>query len=323
MFEAATIQGMINPAHTLPPLSLIPAMVTPFRADGQLDTDTAKALALHLVSVQQNDALLLNGTTGESPTTTTEEKVALIKAVKAHLAENSASVPLIAGAGTNNTASSIVLSQASVTAGANALLIVVPYYNKPSQNGMIAHFSAIAEAVPNTPIIIYNIPGRTGVLMQPETMARLHQAYPSIMGVKQSHNDMEAASTIRRLLPATFTIWSGDDPLTLPMMTNGATGVISVLSHLTGPAIAAMMTAYTTGNNGKAHALHQRLLPLAQQLFTLPNPTIVKTVLARRGVLPHATFRLPMIPMDASEEGLLTKLLAELDAFDAWFAKQP
>jgi 4-hydroxy-tetrahydrodipicolinate synthase len=295
-------------------------MVTPFAADGALDLATAQALALHLVSTQRNDALLLNGTTGESPTTTTDEKVALIQAVKEHLAKNNASVPIIAGAGTNNTASSIALSQASVAAGADALLIVVPYYNKPSQNGMVVHFGAIAQAVPNTPIIIYNIPGRTGVLMQPDTMARLHEAHPTIVGVKQSHNDMEAVSTIRRLLPDTFTIWSGDDPLTLPMMTNGATGVISVLSHLTGPAIQAMMAAYTAGDVAKAHELHQRLLPLAQQLFTLPNPTIVKTVLARRGVLPTATFRLPMIPVDASEEALITKLLAELDAFEAWLA---
>ncbi|MDH4378324.1 MAG: 4-hydroxy-tetrahydrodipicolinate synthase [Vampirovibrionales bacterium] len=311
---------MTNLACPLPPLPLIPAMVTPFGADGSLDLITAKALALHLVTAQRNDALLLNGTTGESPTTTTDEKIALIKGVKAHLAENNATVPIIAGAGTNNTASSIALSQASVAAGADALLIVVPYYNKPSQNGMVAHFSAIADSVPSTPLIIYNIPGRTGVLMQPETMARLHEAYPTIVGVKQSHNDMEAVSTIRRLLPKTFTIWSGDDPLTLPMMANGATGVISVLSHLAGPAIAAMMAAYTAGDVAQAHALHQRLLPLAQQLFTLPNPTIVKTVLARRGVLPTATFRLPMIAVDASEEALIAKLLADLDAFDAWFA---
>ena len=312
---------MINLSSLLSSLALIPAMVTPFATDGSLDIATAQALALHLVTAQRNDALLLNGTTGESPTSSSDEKVALIKAVKEYLASHNASVPIIAGAGTNNTVSSIALSKASIDAGADALLIVVPYYNKPSQNGMLAHFGAIAEAVPNTPIIIYNIPGRTGVLMQPETMARLHEDYPTIVGVKQSHNDMEAVSTIRRLLPPSFTIWSGDDPLTLPMMTNGATGVISVLSHLTGPAIQAMMAAYTAGDVTKAHELHQRLLPLAQQLFTLPNPTIVKTVLARRGVLPTATFRLPMVPVDASEEALVTKLLADLDAFEAWFTK--
>ncbi|MFN8614609.1 MAG: 4-hydroxy-tetrahydrodipicolinate synthase [Vampirovibrionales bacterium] len=297
---------------SLKALSLIPAMVTPFNAEGALDVDALRSLAVYLIQQQHNDALLVNGTTGESPTTSTDEKLSIIRHVKEALNQAGCVRPIIAGAGTNNTATTAQLAQASVQAGADALLIVVPYYNKPSQAGMLAHFGVVAQAVPNTPIIIYNIPGRTGVLMLPETMASLHAQYPNIVGVKQSHGDMEAVGTIGRLLPPSFIVWSGDDPLTLPMMTNGATGVISVLSHVAGPTIAQMMAAYQQGDVAKAQGLHQQLLPIGQQLFTLPNPTIIKSLLAHQGVIPSAVFRLPLVPIQPDEERLLTNVVAAL-----------
>lgn len=290
--------------------TLIPAMVTPFNANNDVDQHALQKLATYLIQSQGCDALLVNGTTGESPTTTFEEKRQILRWVKDVTPNN----PVISGSGGNNTLTSIQQATTLVNDGADGLLCVVPYYNKPSQRGMIAHFSAIANAVPNTPIMLYNIPGRTGVLMSPETMLTLHQQHPNIMGVKQSHDDMEAVTTIRQLLPDTFCIWSGDDPLTLPMMSCGAQGVVSVLAHLLGKPIQQMITAYQQGDIQTAQTLHQKLMPLGQALFTLPNPTIVKSVLAKQGHL-NANFRLPMLAVNEDEAHLVTHVQQAIDEF--------
>lgn len=284
--------------------SLITAMVTPFtgKNDQRLAVDHASlsGLATYLVNEQANDALLVNGTTGESPTTTLDEKIAILKTVK-----SAVDVPVITGAGCNNTEKSINTAVALAEAGADGLLVVVPYYNKPSQAGMVAHFSAIAEAVNNVrvdlPIIIYNIPGRTGVCMAPETMASLHAQHPSIMGVKQSHDNLDDLLAIRSQCPESFRVWSGDDPLTLPMLSRGAIGVVSVLAHVAGQSIKAMMSAYDKGNHALAEQTHQQLYPLANGLFELPNPTVVKTLLVAQGVLPSTAMRLPMVAMSDDE----------------------
>ncbi len=306
--------------HPLHQARLIPAMVTPFTDKNEVDITALQALAEYLVKEQACDALLVNGTTGESPTTTLAEKQAMVDAVKQTVGLE---VMVMTGAGGNNTAQTITDSQALVTAGADALLIVVPYYNKPSQRGMVAHFTAVAEANPTTPIVIYNIPGRTGSTMVPETMAQLHQACPNIVGVKQSLNCMETATKIRTLLPESFTLWSGDDPITLPMMTCGATGVVSVLAHVAGQSIQAMMQAYKAGNVARAQALHQQLLPLAQGIFALPNPTIIKALVAcyAPDIVPIATYRLPMVAATEEEQArLIAPLQAQLAAVDSEMA---
>jgi 4-hydroxy-tetrahydrodipicolinate synthase len=292
--------------------SLITAMVTPFAGkNGQrlvVDHASLSRLATYLVNEQANDALLVNGTTGESPTTTLDEKLAILNTVK-----SAVDVPVITGAGCNNTEKSITTAVTLAKAGADGLLLVVPYYNKPSQSGMLAHFSAIAEAVnsirPSTPMIIYNIPGRTGACMSPETMATLHSQHPTIMGVKQSHDNLDDVVAIKSQCPETFTVWSGDDPLTLPMMTHGAVGVVSVLAHVAGRSIKAMMMAKQQGDDKLAEEIHQQLLPLAKGLFELPNPTVVKTLLAAQGTLPNCHMRLPMVAMtDGEVAALIPKL---------------
>jgi 4-hydroxy-tetrahydrodipicolinate synthase len=207
--------------------------------------------------------------------------------------------------GSNNTAASVADAVAMVKAGVDALLVVVPYYNKPTQAGMIVHFTRIATAVPNTPIIIYNIPGRCGVLMAPETMTALHAQCPNIMGVKQSHPDMDAVSHIVRLLPeSTWVTWCGDDSLTLPMMALGAKGVISVAAHLVATPMRQMINAIKAGNLAEARLHHIRLMPLFQQLFTLPNPTVLKTLLHLQGQC-QLVFREPMIAPDAESMALI------------------
>lgn len=292
---------------------LIPAMVTPFNNNGQIDEVAFSSLTQYLIHQQHCDALLVNGTTGESPTTTFEEKQTLLRLAKQSAAPN---IPVITGCGGNNTTESIEQAKIMTQEGADALLCVVPYYNKPSQNGMVAHFTAIAQAVPHTPIMLYNIPGRTGVLMQPETMHTLHSTCPNIIGVKQSHPDMDAVSHIRRLLPPSFHIWSGDDPLILPMMSCGAQGVVSVLAHLLGKPLFDMITAYTNGNLARAQTLHQHLAPIGQALFTLPNPTIVKSALAHQGHL-QPIFRLPMLPPTPEEDHLVNHVLHAIEAFES------
>lgn len=288
---------------------LITAMVTPFTDSGDaVDHPALTTLARHLVNNQANDGLLVNGTTGESPTTSLPEKIEILKTVKAAV-----DVPVMTGAGGNSTRLTIDAAVELAQAGADALLVVVPYYNKPSQAGMVAHLTAVAQAVSTTPIVIYNIPSRTGVCMAPETMAALHQACPNIVGVKQSHPDMVAVTEITRQLPKSFTVWSGDDPLTLPMLACGASGVISVLGHVAGPSIQAMMSHHRAGQPEQACGLHQQLLTLGEGLFTLPNPTIVKSLLHKQGVLPNNTFRLPMVPPTPEETAnFVTPLLNQL-----------
>lgn len=302
---------LLENAQRLQQARVIPAMVTPFTADGEaIDAATLTQLAQYLVTQQHVDALLVNGTTGESPTTTLAEKITILKTVK-----SAVDVPVISGAGGNDTASAVLAARALVEAGADGLLVVVPYYSKPSPAGMAAHFTVVAKAVYPTPVIIYNIPGRVGVCMSPETMAELHAACPNIIGVKQSHPDMVAVAEITRQLPASFTVWSGDDPLTLPMLACGADGVVSVLAHAAGQPIQAIIRAFKAGQTNQALVLHQQLLPIATGLFTLPNPTIIKSILHQQGVLPNEVFRLPMVaPTPEELEKWVTPLVAQLNS---------
>lgn len=286
---------------------LIPAMVTPFHRDGSIDFEKFEKLAHHLIE-NGCDGLLVNGTTGEAPTLSFEEKLELIKAVKKALSGKQ--IPILAGVGSNDTKKSIEEAKKTAQTGVDALLVVVPYYNKPSQNGMVEHFTQIAQAVPDTEIIIYNIPGRCGVLMNADTMAILHKRCPNIIGVKQSHVDMDCMSEISVKLPKdTWHTWCGDDSLTLPMIACGAYGTISVSAHLVAPMMRDLIKAAKAGERERALELHLKLLHFNREIFFLPNPTVIKTCMAKLGMM-ELSFHSPMIPPDASEMKRVDALLS-------------
>jgi 4-hydroxy-tetrahydrodipicolinate synthase len=290
---------------------LIPAMVTPFRRDESLDLEKAEKLALHLLD-NGCDGLLLNGTTGEAPTMSFDEKCELIRVVKQAVGGRKAQ--LMAGVGSNNTEKSIEEARKVAALGVDALLVVVPYYNKPSQRGMIAHFGRIADAVGDTEIVIYNIPSRSVVLMSPDTMATLHRLHPNIIGVKQSCPDMDQVSEIStKLPPQTWRTWCGDDSLTLPMMACGAHGTISVLAHLTGKIMREMIQAVKSNNRDRALQLHLKQLNLARETFFLPNPTVIKTCMARLGLL-EPVLRAPMVWPDEAEMVRIDAIMEEYEA---------
>ncbi|WP_303674057.1 4-hydroxy-tetrahydrodipicolinate synthase [Vampirovibrio chlorellavorus] len=286
---------------------LIPAMVTPFHRDESIDFEKAEQLAVYLAE-NGCDGILVNGTTGESPTLSFEEKLELLKVVKS--AVRGRNVQIVAGVGSNDTAKSVEEARKVAALGVDALLVVVPYYNKPSQAGMIEHFRRVAQAV-DTEVVVYNIPSRSVVLMSPDTMATLHQQCPNIMGVKQSHPDMDQVSEITAKLPAdTWRTWCGDDTLTLPMMACGAHGTFSVLAHLTGPLLREMIQAVKAQEMSRALKLHLKQLNLGREIFFLPNPTVIKTCLARLGML-EPVLRAPMVLPDEAEMARIEQLLAE------------
>lgn len=290
---------------------LIPAMLTPFKRDESVDYEKAAQLAVYLAD-NGCDGLLVNGTTGECPTMSFDEKLELLKVVKN--AVRGKNVQIMSGVGTNDTKKTIEEAKKLATVGVDGLLVVVPYYNKPCQRGMQEHFRQVAQAVPETEIVIYNIPGRTGVLMSPDTMLALHQECPNIIGVKQSHPDMDQVSEITAKLPATtWRTWCGDDSLTVPMIACGAHGTISVLAHLTGNLLREMIQAAKQGDRVKALDLHVKQLNLAREIFFLPNPTVIKTCLAKLGLM-EPVLRAPMIAPDAAEMVRIEQILAEYKA---------
>ncbi|MBY0403992.1 MAG: 4-hydroxy-tetrahydrodipicolinate synthase [Cyanobacteria bacterium] len=289
---------------------LIPAMVTPFKADGSVDFEKAEKLAVYLAN-NGCDGILVNGTTGESPTLSFEEKYELVKVVKAAVAGKN--IQILAGVGSNDTRKTVEEAQKFASIGLDGLLVVVPYYNKPTQGGMIEHFSQVARSV-DTEIVIYNIPSRCVVLMSAETMATLHQQCPNIVGVKQSHPDMDAVSDITAKLPRdTWRTWCGDDSLTLPMMSCGAYGTFSVLAHLTGSMLREMIQAFKKRDFDTALELHLKQLNLGKEIFFLPNPTVIKTCLSRLGHM-GPTLRSPMIAPNADEMQRIEKILLEYKA---------
>jgi 4-hydroxy-tetrahydrodipicolinate synthase len=283
----------------------VPALITPFKSDESLDIEAFERIAKHLIK-QGCDALLVNGTTGEGPTLTLDEKKKLIEC-GLHLASTH-QVPLISGVGSNDTRKSIEEAQAMVALGVETLLVVVPYYNKPSQNGIFQHFSAIAQAVPNTEIMIYNIPGRCGVQMSATTMKRLHEAYPNIIGVKQSCPDMDAVSEIMAQgISPSFKVWCGDDSLTLPMLALGAVGTVSVSAHLIPSHMRQMIQLFKSSHIVEAQALHQAIFQLNKELFFLPNPTVVKSLMAAQGFC-QPVFRSPIVGPDETEQARIQQL---------------
>lgn len=278
--------------------NVVTAMVTPFQANGEIDYTQLRTLISHLIE-HGSDSIVVAGTTGESPTLTFEEKKELFSfSVK----EVNGRIPVIAGTGTNNTAESITLSQAAEEVGVDALMLVVPYYNRPSQAGMIAHFEAIAHSTA-LPMMIYNIPGRSSAHMEVETVVHL-AATKNIVSLKDASADLIYTSYVRAQVPADFSIYCGDDGLTIPFLSVGATGVVSVASHIIGEEMQDMVRLFKDGQVEKAQALHLELLPTMEAMFAAPSPAPVKAALEMRN-LPVGGVRLPLLPLSDEERTTL------------------
>jgi 4-hydroxy-tetrahydrodipicolinate synthase len=285
---------------------VVTALVTPYAPDGSVDLALAARLADHLVS-RGSDGLVLCGTTGESPTLSWEEQHRLFAAVREAVGERAF---LLAGTGSNCTAEAVEATVRAAEQGAHGALVVVPYYNRPPQEGLEAHFRAIATAAPELPMMLYNIPGRTGCSLQPETTARLLDL-ANVISYKAASGTTEEVSQLRSLCGDRLAVYSGDDALTLPMLAVGAVGVVSVASHLVGPEIQAMVRAFLEGDHATALALHQRLLPLFKALFCTTSPIPVKAALEFEG-WPVGPPRLPLVSADHDVRQRLSSILAAL-----------
>jgi 4-hydroxy-tetrahydrodipicolinate synthase len=267
-------------------------MVTPLKSDGSVDYETAEKLAVMLVA-DGSDGVVVSGTTGESPALSDDEKIELVKSIKKAIPRSS----VVAGTGSNDTHHSVKLSERAMNAGADALLAVVPYYNKPPQDGMYQHFKAISE---EGPTIMYNIQGRTAVNMTAATTLRCAQL-PGIIGVKEASGDLDQIGLVCAGKPARFNVWSGDDSWTLPMLAVGGYGVICVVSHIAGCSMKRLIEAQGKADNKTAMDIHQRLLPVIKTLMTTAaNPVPIKSALNAMG-FPAGPFRLPLVPLTAEQ----------------------
>lgn len=275
---------------------VITAMVTPFNDKREVDYEKVESLAYHLINTG-SDAILVTGTTGEAPTLTFDEEIEILSSAK-RAAGTSGKV--IMGTGSNCTETAVFTAKRAAKEGADAILSVVPYYNKPSQSGMIEHFSAVAEAV-DLPVILYNIPSRTGVNMLPETVKTLARKYENIVALKQSCSDFDILTEMRTVCPSDFAIYSGDDSLTLPMLSLGAHGVISVASHLFGKEIKSMIRNFKTGDVMTAKNMHLKLYPIFKKLFMAPNPVPVKAALAYKELIEDYVRR-PLVELTKAEK---------------------
>jgi 4-hydroxy-tetrahydrodipicolinate synthase len=274
----------------------IPALVTPMRDDGTIDFDAWDTLLdFHLQ--QGTDGVVVGGTTGESPVLERSELEELVRRARVRVAGR---MPVIAGSGTNGTAKSIALSKAAEAAGADALLVVTPYYNKPTQEGLFRHFSAIADAV-NIPVILYNVPGRTGCDMLADTVARLSH-HPRIAGVKEATGDIARGAAILQQSQPGFVLLSGDDPTAARLIRIGARGVISVTANVAARAMHELCVAGLEGRHDEAAALNRRLMPLHQAMFVESNPIPVKWAVHRMGLIGPG-IRLPLTPLSAPLRG--------------------
>ncbi|NLM22787.1 MAG: 4-hydroxy-tetrahydrodipicolinate synthase [Firmicutes bacterium] len=284
--------------------AVVTAMVTPFDERGEVNYEAAAELAAYLVK-NGSTGLVLSGTTGESPTLSMEEKLELFRVVVEAVGEKAY---ILAGTGSNSTRDAVKLTKAASETGVHGILSVTPYYNRPPQEGLFRHFREVAGAT-DLPVMIYNVPKRTGVNISPETTLRLAEI-ENIVSIKEAGQDLEQAAAICRNAPPGFTVYSGDDSLTLPMLSVGAVGVVSVASNIAGPAIARMIAAYQKNRTEEAAALHRKLLPLFQGLFMTSSPIPVKAALKMMG-FPVGEPRLPLVPLEAEQEARLQQLLRE------------
>jgi 4-hydroxy-tetrahydrodipicolinate synthase len=270
---------------------LMTAMVTPFRTSGELDLEKAGQLAAYLVDEQRNDALVVNGTGGEAPTTTDAEKAELVRAVADAVGDRA---HVLAGVGTFDTAHTIHLAEQAAKSGAHGLLVVTPYYSKPPQAGLLAHFRAVADAT-ELPVLLYDIPARTGTAIATDTLLRL-AAHERIVGVKDAKSSLAASAEV--LAKTDLVYYSGNDAETLPLLSVGAAGVVGTSTHFCGPGTSAMIQAYERGDVTEALRLHRQLLPIYTGIFRTQGSILVKAGLALRG-LPVGPVRRPLV--DATE----------------------
>ena len=285
---------------------LLTAMVTPFDGEGNVDLSLAGRLAGHLVD-QGSDGIVVCGTTGESPTLSWDEQAQLLAAVREAVGSG---VKVLAGTGSNSTAEAVEATAHAAAAGADGALVVVPYYNKPPQEGMEAHFREVAAAAPELPLMLYNIPGRTGCSLAPATVSRLMDC-PNVVSFKAASGTTEEVSQLRLACGPRLAIYSGDDALTLPMLSVGAVGVVSVASHVAGLRMRSMIEAFLSGRHAEALAQHELLLPLCKALFATTNPIPVKAALELSG-WPVGDPRLPLVPLDAAMRESLAQALNAL-----------
>ncbi|WP_186577418.1 4-hydroxy-tetrahydrodipicolinate synthase [Aquibacillus kalidii] len=283
---------------------VLTAMVTPFDEQNQIDFDKTTQLVNYLLD-NGSDGLVVAGTTGESPTLTSQEKLELFEHVVKIVDKR---VPVIAGTGSNNTNASIELTKQAERVGVDAVLLVTPYYNKPSQQGLYEHFSTIAKET-TLPVMLYNIPGRTVVQMSVETIVELSKI-PNVVSVKESSGDLDAISKVIDMTSEDFTVYSGDDSLTLPIKSIGGKGIVSVAAHVIGNEMNEMIRAFESGDVVQAASMHRELLPIMKGLFMAPSPTPVKAALKMKG-FDVGSVRLPLIPLNNNEEQQLNKILMD------------
>ena len=281
------------------------ALVTPFTANGDLDEDTIQRLARRQIDGGIH-FLVPCGTTGESPTLSHAEKLRVVELV---VAEAAGKVPVLAGAGGYDTRSAVALAVDMVARGADGILSVTPYYNKPSPEGLFQHYRTLAESI-DSPIIVYNVPGRTGCNIDPKTLSRL-ASIPNIVGVKEASGDLSQMCTICHDAPEGFSVLSGDDAYTLAVVAMGGVGVVSVTSNEVPVEMARLVEAALGGDLATARSIHDRLFPLMRVNFIESNPIPVKAALAQMGLL-QARYRLPLVPPEASAQDRITEVLGTL-----------
>src|SRR5665648_541504 len=282
---------------------ILTAMVTPMNEALEVNYEEAARLAQYLID-HGSDGVVVCGTTGESPTVTNEEKIELFRVVKEALGEKK----VIAGIGSYSTAASIALARKAEITGVDGLLAVVPYYNKPSQEGMFQHFKAIAEAT-SLPLMLYNIPGRTSVNLLPETVKRLAKI-PNIVAIKEAAGSLDQVSELKRMLPAEFEVYSGDDSMTLPMLALGCSGIVSVAAHVIGDEMKEMVDAWFKGNTAQATKSHLHLFPFFKGIFVTSNPVPIKAMMNMLGIKAGGV-RLPLVNPTPVEIKFLEDLMDE------------
>ncbi len=286
---------------------VITAMVTPFKNDLSIDFEATEKLVNYLIETG-TEAICVAGTTGESPTLSYEEERELCKFVQKTV---KGKTKIILGTGSNSTATAIESTKEAEKIGVDGALSVVPYYNKPSQEGMLEHFGQIAKCT-GLPIILYNIPGRTGVNMEPQTVAELVAKHKNIVGYKDATGNLENTSQVIQLVPKGFLVYSGDDSLTLPMLSVGAVGVISVASHIVGKEIKDMINYFFTGKIDLAKEIHNKLSPLFKELFKAPNPTCIKAALEVKGLC-KSNLRLPLVKLNEKQLNELKEIMNQIN----------
>lgn len=281
---------------------ILTAMVTPMNEALEVDYQEAIRLAQYLVD-HGSDGVVVCGTTGESPTVTDQEKIELFKVIKGALGSTAI---VIAGIGSNSTSSSITLARKASTTGVDGLMAVVPYYNKPSQEGLYQHFKAIAEAT-SLPLMLYNVPGRTSANLMPETVKRLAEI-PNITSLKEAAGSLDQVSELKRMLPPDFAVYSGDDSMTLPMLALGCSGIVSVAAHFIGDEMKHMVDAWFAGDTAQATKSHLELYPIFKGIFITSNPVPIKAIMNRVGIKVGGV-RLPLVDATNEEIKFLEKLM--------------